>query len=115
MSPVQNISPQHYAAARAENASTNQASPTPALIDVREPWEFAIAHIDGAQLLPLDQIEAWAQTLDKTADYVVMCHHGGRSAMACQVLQGLGFTNVRNLDGGIDAWAYAVDPTTPRY
>ena len=115
MSPVENISPQHYAATRTGNASSQQAWPALALIDVREPWEFKIAHIDGAQLLPLGQLDNWAKTLDKSAGYVIMCHHGGRSAMACQVLQGLGFTNVHNLDGGIDAWAYTVDSSIARY
>jgi len=113
MPPVQSISPQLYAAARRQTPGTPEPSAT--LIDVRESWEFNIAHIDGARLLPLGQIDEWAQTLDKTADYVVMCHHGSRSAMACQVLQALGFTRVHNLDGGIDAWAQSVDPTIARY
>ena len=110
----QNISPQQYADLQhAQSSSADQ--PAPALIDVREPQEYQIAHIEGAQLLPLGQIYEWAQTLDKAAPYVIMCHHGGRSAMACQVLQSLGFKNLSNLDGGIEAWSMLVDPSVPRY
>ncbi len=87
----------------------------PILIDVREPWEFAIASIPSATLNPLGEIRTWAQTLDKSKSYVLMCHHGGRSAIACQILSGMGFADVCNLEGGIDMWSIAVDPTTPRY
>ncbi len=110
MQPVQNIAPQAYAAAR-----NSPAQDAPILIDVREPWEFNIAHIEGARLMPLGQIYEWAQTLDKDTAYIIMCHHGSRSSMACQVLHGLGFTKVMNLDGGIDAWSYVVDPSVARY
>lgn len=85
------------------------------LIDVREPWEFEIARIDDALLMPLDEIYTWAAGLERDATYVIMCHHGIRSALACQVLQTLGFTNVVNLDGGIDAWARFVDSRMRRY
>jgi rhodanese-related sulfurtransferase len=112
MQPVQNIAPQVYAAQSAHQPDMLNA---PLLIDVREPWEYDIAHIIGARLLPLGQIYEWAHTLDKNASYVVMCHHGSRSAMACQVLQSLGFSRVVNLDGGIDAWSYVVDPSVARY
>jgi rhodanese-related sulfurtransferase len=108
MQPVQNILPQDY-------ASLRQAGSPPTLIDVREPWEFEIARIQEAQLMPLGQIYEWAASLDKDAPYVVVCHHGSRSAMACQVMGSLGFRNVRNLDGGVDAWAYAVDASIGRY
>ena len=105
--PFQNMTPQQYA--ELQQAQPNQDQPATTLIDVREPWEFQIAHIDEAQLLPLGQIYEWAQTLDKNAPYVVMCHHGSRSAMACQVLQSLGFKQLSNLDGGIEAWSVLVE------
>jgi rhodanese-related sulfurtransferase len=108
MPPIQNIAPQTFVALR------DTAQP-PLLIDVREPWEFEIARIDGAQLMPLDQIYEWAAGLDKDAPYVMVCHHGSRSAMACQMMSSLGFKNIQNLDGGVDAWAYAVDPSIGRY
>ena len=107
MQSIQSISVSAYASLEADKR--------PTLIDVREPWEFKIAHIGGAQLLPLGQIGQWAQTLDKNAAYVVMCHHGGRSMMACQVLAQAGIKNVANLDGGIAAWSTSVDPSIPQY
>lgn len=85
------------------------------LIDVREPWEFEIAHIDGALLLPLDEIHTWAAELDRDKSYVLVCHYGVRSALACRILQALGFSDVVNLDGGMDAWALFVDPSVRRY
>jgi rhodanese-related sulfurtransferase len=108
MQPVRNILPQDY-------ASLRQAATPPTLIDVREPWEFEIVRLEEARLMPLGQIYEWAAALDKDAPYVVVCHHGSRSAMACQVMSSLGFRNVQNLDGGVDAWAYAVDASIGRY
>lgn len=108
MQPVRNLAPQDYAQLRQDDVR-------PMLIDVREPWEFALAHIDGAELMPLGQIQEWSAKLDKAAAYVVVCHHGSRSGMACHYLQTLGFKDVRNLDGGINAWSIAVDPKIPRY
>lgn len=105
---VKVISPQEYAVLR------NSETP-PALIDVREPWEHAIAHLDEATLLPLGQIYEWAPALDKEADYVIVCHHGQRSAAVCQFLSGMGFKRVINLSGGMDAWSITVDRTVPRY
>jgi rhodanese-related sulfurtransferase len=105
---VQELSPTAYEQLRAQPNA-------PQLIDVRESWEFAIASISGAQLHPLGQIGEWAATLDKDASYVIVCHHGSRSAMACQFLQTLGVKQVHNLTGGIDAWSQSVDPALPRY
>ena len=105
---VPQIAPQEYAKLR-------QADYPPVLIDVREPWEYGRARIDGAQLMPLAGIANWAEELSRDASYVIMCHHGVRSAMAVQVLAGLGFRNVMNLDGGIDAWSRHVDSTVPVY
>lgn len=87
----------------------------PKLIDVREQFEYEIAHLPDAQLHVLNGIGTWSKTLDKSAEYVLVCHHGGRSQMACQLLQGLGFENLSNLDGGTDAWAQHVDPVMSRY
>jgi len=98
-----------------EYAAQRRAGNRARLIDVREPWEFEVARIDGAQLMPLGEIYEWAAALDRGAPYVLMCHHGVRSAVACQVLHALGFEDVTNLDGGIDAWARFVDPTVRRY
>ncbi|NHC36276.1 rhodanese-like domain-containing protein [Scytonema millei] len=89
------------------------------LIDVREPDEVAIAHIDGFEVLPLSQFANWADSIptrfDPQAETIVMCHHGIRSAQMCQWLSRQGFTNLRNLAGGIDAYSAAIDPSVPRY
>ena len=87
----------------------------PQVIDVREPNEFAYCRIAGAELKPLGGIMAWMAELDPQADIVLMCHSGFRSGQAVMFLRRQGFTRVRNLAGGIDAWAEDVDPTVPRY
>jgi adenylyltransferase/sulfurtransferase len=87
------------------------------LLDVREPAEHARAHIDGAKLLPLGQLEARLGELDawRGRRVVVHCHHGGRSARACAFLREQGFARVETLAGGIDAWSLTVDAAVPRY
>ena len=85
------------------------------LIDVREPGEWAIARIDGAQLIPLAQIPSSIRSLDKSRDIVVMCRSGVRSADAIRFMQREGFTRVKNLAGGILRWSADVDPRVPRY
>lgn len=86
------------------------------LIDVREQREYNVAHIEGSELKPLGQIMQWSLELpDKTEQIVIHCHHGGRSARACQLLSQQGFTNVSNLEGGIDAWSLRIDPSVSRY
>ncbi len=87
------------------------------LLDVREPAEFAQARIEGAQLLPLGELEARLGELAawREGRVVVHCHHGGRSAKACELLRANGFRDVANLRGGIDAWSLGVDASVPRY
>jgi sulfur-carrier protein adenylyltransferase/sulfurtransferase len=85
------------------------------LIDVREPYEYAIARIDGARLIPLNSIPAAAGSIDRERDVVVYCHHGMRSQMAIDYLRGLGFTRLFNLEGGIARWSEDVDATVPSY
>ncbi|WP_250124707.1 rhodanese-like domain-containing protein [Chroococcidiopsis sp. CCMEE 29] len=89
------------------------------LVDVREPEEVAIARIEGFGILPLSQFAEWADSIptrfDPHAETIIMCHHGIRSAQMCQWLSHQGFTNVKNLAGGIDAYSTLVDPTIPRY
>jgi sulfur-carrier protein adenylyltransferase/sulfurtransferase len=85
------------------------------LIDVREPFEFEIARIDGATLIPLGEIAEHADELKREQPIVVHCHSGMRSAQAVRLLQQRGFTNVYNLEGGIDAWSDAIDPSVPKY
>ena len=87
------------------------------LLDVREPGEHARARIEGARLIPLGELPRRLAELSdwKERPVVVHCHHGGRSARACQLLVESGLTEVANLDGGIEAWSLTVDPGVPRY
>ena len=85
------------------------------LIDVREPHEYEIAHIEGSTLIPLGQLPDRVSELDSADETVMYCHTGGRSARATAFLRGLGYRKVRNLEGGIDAWAVEVDPSMNRY
>ncbi len=87
----------------------------PVLLDVRERWEYDRARLPGAKLVPLAQLAEHAEELDANAEYVVYCHHGGRSAMAAQQLKAQGFKHVANLEGGIDAWSDLIDSTVPKY
>lgn len=85
------------------------------LIDVREPHEWEIAHIDGARLIPLGQLPERLAELDGHSEIVTHCHHGARSMKALAVLKGAGFSRVRSLAGGIDAWADRIEVGMPRY
>ena len=85
------------------------------LVDVREPHEWEIAHIDGARLIPLSQLPERLAEIDGHAEIVTHCHHGARSMKALEILKGAGFGKVRSLAGGIDAWAERVDPELARY
>jgi adenylyltransferase/sulfurtransferase len=85
------------------------------LIDVREPFEFEIARIDGAKLIPLGEIPERADELNREQTLIVHCHSGGRSAQAVRLLKQRGFASVYNLEGGIDAWSDLIDPTVPKY
>ena len=89
----------------------------PRLIDVREPDEWEVARIPGAELLPLSQWPAVAieKLTDKSQPLVIQCHHGGRSARAAAWLLQQGYEKAINLAGGIDAWSVVIDPSVPRY
>jgi molybdopterin/thiamine biosynthesis adenylyltransferase/rhodanese-related sulfurtransferase/molybdopterin converting factor small subunit len=85
------------------------------LIDVREPHEWEIAHIEGARLIPLGQLPERLGELDGHAEIVTHCHHGARSMKALGILKGAGFNRVRSLAGGIDAWADRIEVGMARY
>jgi molybdopterin/thiamine biosynthesis adenylyltransferase/rhodanese-related sulfurtransferase len=85
------------------------------LIDVREPHEYEIAHLEGSTLIPLSELPSRVNELNTADELVMYCHTGVRSARATLFLRGLGFKKVRNLEGGIDAWAVEVDPSMNRY
>jgi rhodanese-related sulfurtransferase len=100
-------------------AKSNQPLSNLQLIDVREPEELAIAHLEGFINLPLSQFGEWSNNIysqfDPEVETIVLCHHGMRSAQMCSWLHQQGFTHVRNVVGGIEAYAATVDPTIPRY
>ena len=86
----------------------------PVLLDVREPWEFALARIEGSKLVPMAGIPDRLPELDPDVQTVVICHHGLRSAYVTQLLERAGFKEALNLEGGLDAYS-GVDPSVPRY
>ena len=96
-------------------ALTVEPDARPLLLDVREPWEWQLARIDGSQYLPMGEIAGRIDDLNKSHPTVVICHHGIRSLQVVTFLQRLGFANLHNLQGGIDAWARNVDPAMPVY
>ncbi|MCP9440705.1 MAG: rhodanese-like domain-containing protein [Nitrospira sp.] len=85
------------------------------LLDVREPWEHAIAKLDNSVLIPLGTLPQSLDKLDKNAEIIAYCHHGMRSGDATAFLLQQGFSNVKNLIGGIDAWSLQIDHNVPRY
>jgi adenylyltransferase/sulfurtransferase len=85
------------------------------LIDVREPHEFQICRIPGSTLIPLGELPKHLNELDPSAEYVMHCKMGGRSAKAVDLMRQSGFKKVRNMTGGILAWSDKVDPTVPKY
>lgn len=89
--------------------------PTPLLLDVREPWEFDTCRIPGAQLVPMRSVPARLAEIDRGAEVVVICHHGGRSFQVGMFLEQSGYAHVTNLQGGVDGWAREVDPAMPTY
>ena len=95
------------------------ARPKPLLIDVREPREFDVCRIPGAQLMTMRSVPARFMELDREGgrerELVLVCHHGARSYQVAMFLENQGFTNLYNLYGGLAAWAQQVDPAMPTY
>ncbi len=89
----------------------------PFLLDVRQPEEHEFAALSGSTLIPLGEIPGRVKEIERMKDRTILvyCHHGVRSQRAVAFLRQLGFKDVRNLDGGIDAWSLLVDPAIRRY
>jgi rhodanese-related sulfurtransferase len=87
------------------------------LIDVRQPWENAIARLPSSLLIPLGDLPQRVGEVpsEPTIPVVLYCHHGVRSLSAVAYLHRLGYHHARSLVGGIDAWSCDVDPAVPRY
>jgi sulfur-carrier protein adenylyltransferase/sulfurtransferase len=91
------------------------AGETPFILDVREPNEYQINRIPGSTLIPLGELPRRYQELPRDREIVAQCKMGGRSAKAMDFLKTVGFTNVKNLKGGILEWIDKVDPSQPKY
>jgi rhodanese-related sulfurtransferase len=86
------------------------------LLDVRGPWEFEVAHMNGAKLMPMGDVPARAhQELDPENHIVVVCHHGVRSMNVTAWLRQQGFEKAQSMRGGIDAWSRRMDKKVPVY
>ena len=85
------------------------------VLDVREPAEIEIAPFPDAMHIPMGDIPSRLSELDPDTEWIVVCHHGVRSAQVAMYLARMGFARVSNLNGGIDAWSLTVDAATPRY
>ena len=88
---------------------------SPQLIDVREPWEFDICHIENSQLLPMAQVPSSLAVFRQAKESVIICHHGIRSLQVAHFLAMQGIQNTINLDGGVEDWARYVDLDMPAY
>lgn len=106
--PIPEIEPQELKRRQDSGESIN-------VLDVREPWETAIASLPGTIRIPLNELPQRLHELDPKAELIVMCKAGGRSRRAAAYLQTLGFDRVANLTGGIDAWAREIEPDLPTY
>jgi rhodanese-related sulfurtransferase len=99
-----------------EELARRRASGDPlVLLDVREPRELAAASLPGSVHIPLREIPLRFRELDPQTEIAVICHHGNRSAYVAHFLRAQGFARVRNVSGGIDAYAKRVDPAIPLY
>lgn len=87
----------------------------PCVLDVREPWEVAIASLPGSLAIPMGEIPRRLGEIPAGRSVVCLCHHGMRSMQVALFLAHNGFDDVHNLQGGIDAWAREVDPSCPLY
>lgn len=86
------------------------------LLDIREPWEYEEARIEGSVLMPMGEVRSRAaQELKTGARIIVICHHGARSMSIAAWLREQGYEQAQSLHGGIDAWSGAIDPSIPRY
>lgn len=91
----------------------------PLLLDVREPWEFDYCSIEGSVLIPMgelaSELDAFEDEYGYEQEIIMICHHGIRSQQMGYYMEQAGFTNIINLDGGVEQWAEDVDDTMKRY
>jgi molybdopterin/thiamine biosynthesis adenylyltransferase/rhodanese-related sulfurtransferase len=117
------VSPQTAGLAREERITPRELAETlaegngnrPLLLDVREPHEWDIVHLEDAKLIPVNTLAGHLDELPRDRPIVVYCKTGNRSARATQLLKDAGFRKVQNLEGGITRWATEIDPRLPTY
>jgi rhodanese-related sulfurtransferase len=85
------------------------------LLDVREPWEVAVARVEPCLTIPMGEVAGRTEEIPRDVPVYVMCHGGVRSGRVVEYLRGQGFGNVTNVRGGIAAWSAEVDPSVPVY
>jgi len=98
-----------------EVADLLKSSQPPTLLDTRESPEWELAHLPGSQPLTEALMDEVLKTWDRSTPIVTVCHHGVRSMNLVRFLQKQGFTQVRSMKGGVEAWALEIDPALPRY
>lgn len=95
------------------------ATASPLVLDVREPWELAIASVQATgfevRAMPMATVPAQLAALDPDQPVACLCHHGARSFNVAMFLEQRGFARVANITGGINAWSAECDPSVPRY
>ena len=119
---IPQLSPSNFAAWR-DSTTASAPAALPVVLDVREPWELQTASVkpDGFTLLliPMREIQARLAELQQahgaSQPMACLCHHGMRSQQVANFLMQSGFTEVVNIQGGIDAWSQQLDTSVPRY
>ena len=105
---IKHLTPEQLKASLDENNSM-------LLLDVREPWEYALCHIDKSVNISMSNISSTVEKFDPESEIVVICHHGIRSLQVANYLAERGFNKLTSLEGGVDAWAKSIDQTMPQY
>lgn len=88
---------------------------SPVILDVREPWEYEICHLEDSLHIRMSEVISRLDELKPDDEIIVICHHGGRSQQVGNYLETQGYNNITNLAGGIDAWAKSIDPSMKQY
>jgi rhodanese-related sulfurtransferase len=100
----------------AQDAAALLAEGKAKLIDVRENWEYATAHVENSTLIPMSEFASRAhQELDPEDRLLILCHHGARSLSVTNWLRQQGYDASQSVAGGIDSWSSSIDPKIPRY
>jgi len=101
---------------KVQDASALLQSGQAKLLDVREPWEYATARIEGSLLMPMGDVPTRAhQELDPDERLLILCHHGARSLSVTNWLRQQGFEAAQSIAGGIEEWSRELDPRIPKY